>query len=68
MHFLYKQLRTDGLNFLNVIFFSSDLTKCIVEILGNVDEDKHEDFLERILDDLGKRNRELFNKKKEIVD
>lgn len=33
-----------------------DLTKCIVEILNEVEEEKHEDFLERVLDDLAKRN------------
>lgn len=33
-----------------------DLTKCIAEILQEIEEERHEDFLERILDDLSKRN------------
>jgi len=33
-----------------------DLTKCILETLSGIEKDKHEEFLERMLDDLTKRN------------
>ena len=38
-------------------FFERETTKCVIEVLNDIPDEQHEDFLEKVLDELTRKNR-----------
>lgn len=43
-----------------------ETTKCVIEAISDIPSDRHEDFLEKCLDDLSRKNRKFINLNKNL--
>lgn len=59
----YKNLLLLAIKAIRLIAYilNRETTKCVIEAISDIPSDRHEDFLEKCLDDLSRKNRKFIN-------